>query len=554
MDYKDFSMPKYDKKELDRVNAWPFEEARKILQRLGNKVPEKGFVLFETGYGPSGLPHIGTFGEVARTSMVRYAFEQLSDIPTKLYAFSDDMDALRKVPTNVPNQEMLQQYLGHPLSSIPDPFGKYNSFSEHNNNMLQKFLDSYGFNYEFKSSTEMYKSGVFDEKLIRILENYDKIMAIMLPTLGEERRKTYSPIMPISPSTGEVLQVPLLNVNPSKGTIAFKDVDGREVEQSILSGNAKLQWKADWAMRWAAFDVDYEMSGKDLLDSVRLSSKITTKLGGRPPVGLSYELFVDEQGRKISKSIGNGISIDEWLRYANPESLALFMYKKPTSQKKLHFDVIPKHVEEYYQYLGASRTQSDLQSLNNPVRYIHREKDLPNERLPMSYNLLLNLASVANAVSKEELWNYISSYNNALSPENSPALDQIAGYAINYYQDFVKPQKQYRIPTEFEKAVLNEISDGLTVIQTQQQSEKDIETLVYDIGKKHYGQEKLKDYFKMLYETMLGQQEGPRMGTFIAVYGIDKTKTLISKTVRDVSNNNSTVLNQQVINKLKHTR
>lgn len=311
-------------------------------------------------------------------------------------------------------------------------------------------------------------------------------------------------------------------------------------------------------MCWAAFDVDYEMSGKDLLDSVRLSSKITTKLGGKPPAGLSYELFVDEQGRKISKSIGNGISIDEWLRYANPESLALFMYKKPTAQKKLHFDVIPKHVEEYYQYLGASRTQSDLQSLNNPVKYIHREKGLPEERLPVSYNLLLNLASVANAESKEELWNYISSYNNSLSPENEPALDKIAGYAINYYQDFVKPQKKYRTPTEDEKSVLNEISDNLTIIQEQKQSEKDIETMMYDVGKKHYGQEKLKDYFQMLYETMLGQREGPRMGTFIAVYGIDRTKNLIAETVNPESKitklSKNQIVTQMQINKFKNSK
>jgi len=519
--------------DYTKVNTWPFQEARKILARIGNKVPAKGYVLFETGYGPSGLPHIGTFGEVARTSMVRWAFSKLSDIPTRLIAFSDDMDGLRKVPTNIPRQEEVAKYLGFPLTQVPDPFGTYKSFADHNNAMLRDFLDSYGFEYEFRSSTEMYKSGAFNQALMKILANYDKIMAIMLPTLGEERRKTYSPIMPISPSTGHVLQVPLLSVNAEKGTIVFEDEDGKRVEQSVLNGKAKLQWKADWAMRWLALNVDYEMCGADLTESYKLSGQIVKLIGGRAPENLTYQLFTDEQGQKISKTKGNGISIEEWLTYANPESLALFMYTKPTSAKRLYFDVIPRNVDEYYQYLNAYDKQTPQERMSNPVVYIHRDKGVPSGRMPITYNLLLNLASAANTSSVKDMWGYISAYNPGLNPTNSPDLDKMARYAVQYFHDFVEPNKKYRAATEKEASILMDLSAGLSQFIGKKGIEKSLEEYCYNVGKKYYGTEKLRDFFSMFYNVLLGQENGPRLPNFILIYGIEKTQEMIKKTLAE---------------------
>lgn len=513
--------------DYTQVNTWPFQEARKILARIGNKVPEKGYVLFETGYGPSGLPHIGTFGEVARTSMVRWAFSKLSDIPTRLIAFSDDMDGLRKVPSNIPNQEETAKYIGFPLTAVPDPFGKYPSFADHNNAMLRDFLDSYGFEYEFRSSTEMYRSGAFNDALMKILANYDKIMEIMLPTLGEERRKTYSPIMPISPTTGRVLQVPILSVNAAKGTVVFEDEDGTQVEQSVLNGMAKLQWKADWAMRWLALNVDYEMCGEDLTDSYKLSGRIVRVIGGTAPENLTYQLFVDEQGQKISKTKGNGISIEEWLKYANPESLALFMYNKPTSVKRLYFDVIPRSVDEYYQHLNAYDKQDATTQMTNPAVYIHRDAGVPSGRMPISYNLLLNLASAANTERLEDMWGYISAYNPSLTPQNSPDLNSMAEHAVQYYHDFVKPNKKYRDANADEKIVLQDLMNGLSQFVGQENIEKELEVYCYDIGKKYYGKEKLRDFFAMFYNVLLGQENGPRLPNFILIYGLEKTQEMI---------------------------
>lgn len=521
-----------EKIDYSQINTWPFQEARKILAHIGNKTPAKGYVLFETGFGPSGLPHIGTFGEVARTSMVRWAFSKISDIPTRLIAFSDDMDGLRKVPTNIPNQEETAKYIGFPLTAVPDPFGKHKSFADYNNAMLCDFLDSYGFEYEFKSSTEMYKSGAFNDALMKVLANYDKIMSVMLPTLGEERRKTYSPIMPLSPTTGRVLQVPILAVNADKGTVTFEDEDGTRVEQSVLNGMAKLQWKADWAMRWLALDVDYEMCGSDLTDSYKLSGQIVRFLGGRAPENLTYQLFVDEQGQKISKTKGNGISIEQWLKYANPESLALFMYNKPTTIKKLYFDVIPRSVDEYYQYLNAYDKQDETARMSNPSVYIHREHGVPAGRMPISYNLLLNLASAANTERVSDMWGYISAYNPGLTPQNSPELDKMAESAVRYYHDFVKPNKKYREPTDQEKTVLQDLSDGLAQFVGKTGIEKDLETYCYDIGKKHYGTEKLRDFFAMFYNVLLGQENGPRLPNFIMIYGIEKTREMIQRVLK----------------------
>ncbi|MBV1896647.1 MAG: lysine--tRNA ligase, partial [Rhodobacteraceae bacterium] len=389
--------------------AWPFDEARKILKRFSKSPPEKGYVLFETGYGPSGLPHIGTFGEVARTAMIRRAFEAISDIPTKLICFSDDLDGMRKVPGNVPKPEMMEPYLQQPLTSVPDPFGTHDSFGAHNNAMLCRFLDTFGFDYDFISSTEFYRSGQFDEVLLRAAENYDAVMEVMLKSLREERRQTYSIFLPFHPETGKVLYVPMKEVNAAEGTITFDDEDGREWTVPLTGGNVKLQWKPDFGARWSALGVDFEMYGKDHSTNTPIYDKICRILGAPAPAHFTYELFLDEHGHKISKSSGNGVSIDEWLTYASAESLSYFMYQKPKTAKRMHFDVIPKAVDEYHQQLRAYPTQDIKAQLNNPVWHIHGG-DVPESNMVVPFAMLLNLASVSAAEDKAQLWGFINRY------------------------------------------------------------------------------------------------------------------------------------------------
>ncbi len=511
------------------AKAWPFQEARELLKRIGNKPPEKGYVLFETGYGPSGLPHIGTFGEVARTAMVQNAFKQLSDLPTKLFAFSDDMDGLRKVPDNVPNKEMLTEHLGKPLSDIPDPYDKYESFSAHNNARLQAFLNQFGFEYDFLSSTECYKSGKFDETLLAVLKNYEAVINVILPTLGEERRATYSPFLPICKKTGIVLQVAVKEQNVDAGTIVYEDTDGSLVETPVTGGHCKLQWKADWAMRWKALGVDYEMSGKDLIDSVKQSGAICRAIGGKPPVGFTYELFLDDKGEKISKSVGNGLSVEEWLSYASPESLSLFMYQKPKTAKRLYFDVIPRNIDDYLSHLSSFADLEDAKKIENPAWHIHQGNP-PAPEIKVSYNILLNLAGVCNTEDKAVLWHFISRYRPDATPETAPILDYLVGCAINYYRDFVKPNKQYRAPTDLEKGALQTLLNALNNLEAGAEAE-DIQSIVYAIGKEESGPfaGDLKAWFKALYEILLGQPQGPRMGSFFALYGIDESKVLIQR-------------------------
>jgi len=510
------------------AKAWPFAEARELLKRVDTKLPEKGYVLFETGYGPSGLPHIGTFGEVARTLMVQNAFKQLSDLPTRLFAFSDDMDGLRKVPDNVPNKEMLAQHLGKPLTQVPDPFGTHASFGAHNNARLQAFLDEFGFAYEFKSSTEVYKSGQFDNTLLGVLKNYEAVINVILPTLGEERRATYSPFLPICKKTGQVLQVAVVERDADAGTIVYIDTDGSRVETPVTGGQCKLQWKADWAMRWKALDVDYEMSGKDLIDSVKQSGAICRALGGKPPVNLTYELFLDDKGEKISKSIGNGLSVEEWLRYASPESLSLFMYQKPKTAKRLYFDVIPRNVDDYLAHLASFAEMDAAKQIENPVWHIHQGQP-PAPEIKVSYNILLNLAGVCNTEDKAVLWHFITRSRPDATPETAPMIDYLVGCAINYYRDFVKPNKQYRAPTDIEKQALQTLLTALDGLDAEAGAE-DIQSIVYAIGKDEDGPfGDLKAWFRALYEILLGQEQGPRMGSFFALYGIEESKVLIQR-------------------------
>ena len=523
----------------ENSNAWPFEEARKIVARLRRSPKDE--VIFETGYGPSGLPHLGTFGEVARTTMVRHAFRVLTNdkVKTRLIAFSDDMDGLRKVPDNVPNKDLLARHLGKPLTKVPDPFGTHPSFGEHNNARLRAFLDAFGFEYEFLSSTQCYGSGRFDAALLRVLERFDQVMGIMLPSLREERAQTYSPFLPIDPATGIVLQVPVVAHDAKAGTITYENPDTKQpVTTPVTGGRCKLQWKPDWAMRWVALGVDYEMAGKDLIDSVKLSGEICQVLGATPPEGFNYELFLDEKGQKISKSKGNGLTIEEWLRYASPESLSLFMYREPKAAKRLHFDVIPRTVDEYQQFLDGYHHQDLRQQLSNPVWHIHSGAP-PKVDMPISFSMMLTLVSSSNAENAETLWGFIGRYRPGVTPQTHPKLKDQVEYAIHYFRDFVLPAKKFRKPTEAERAALLDLRDALAQLSAEASAEE-IQTVVYEVGRREpfldkTGKIKTKDgkpgvsldWFNMLYQVLLGQEKGPRFGSFVALYGVQNTVAMI---------------------------
>ncbi|WP_340645967.1 lysine--tRNA ligase [Phenylobacterium sp.] len=537
------------------AKSWPFEQARLLLARilrlrltdserdLAASLIHEGKaaeavatfpalnkpVVFQCGFGASGLPHMGTFGEAARPTMVRNAFRALTEdqVPTKLIVFSDDMDGLRKIPDNVPNREMLEADRDKPVSRVRDPFGEYESFAHHNNARLRAFLDGFGFDYEFMSSTETYRSGMFDDVLTRMLERFDAVQAVMLPTLGEERRATYSPFLPISPISGKVLQVPTLKRDVAKGTIVFDDPDGGRTEVPVTGGHVKIQWRPDWAVRWTALEVDFEASGKDLIDSVRVSDKLTKVLGGTPPVAFHFELFMDENNQKISKSKGNGLTMEEWLRYGAPESLAYYMYQSPKSAKRLFFDVIPKATDEYLQQLDAfnrARADSNAVALDNPAWHVHRGAP-PEQGSPVSFSLLLNLVSAADASTKDILWGFIQNYIPGATPESQPLLDRLSDYAINYYEDFVKPSKTFRLANDQEAAAMADLVARLKALPAGADAEA-IQNEVFEAGKAA-GFEPLRLWFTALYEVLLGQSQGPRFGSFAAIFGLDRTIALI---------------------------
>ena len=518
-----------EKINLDKTNAWPFVEAKKILREKKISIEKKGKITLQTGYGPSGLPHIGTFGEVARTSMIVNALNHLTDLPKEIITFSDDMDGLRKVPDNVPNQELLNQNLHKPLTSIPDPFKKYNSFGEHNNEMLKNFLNKFKFEYNFKSSTSLYKSGFFNSALQIVLENYQGIVDIIIPTLGKERQKTYSPFLPICPETGIVLEIPVLEILKDKSKIIF-DNNGKKLESSILDGNCKLQWKVDWAMRWYALDVDFEMYGKDLIESAILSSKIIKLMGKNNPSGFAYELFLDEKGEKISKSKGNGITIDQWLEYASPESLSLFMYQNPKRAKKLYKEIVPKAVDEYLDFIEKGKTQNELQLLMNPVWHVHNGK-MPKEKIIMTFSMLLNLVETSNADTKELLWKFVKKYNKNIVENEHSIFDNLISYAIKYFNDVIKLRKQYKKPNEDEKKALEALIKALESCNDKMAPE-DIQTQIYSVGKENGYKENLRDWFKLIYEVVFGVENGPRMGFFISFFGVNETKQLIKDKIK----------------------
>jgi len=518
-----------DKANIEKTNAWPFIEAKKILRERIKNIESKGKIILQTGYGPSGLPNIGTFGEVARTSMVVNALNQLIDVPKEIITFSDDMDGLRKVPDNVPNQEILNKNLHKPLTEVPDPFEKFKSFGEHNNEMLKNFLNKFDFKYKFKSSTKLYKSGYFNETLKKVLKNYKEIMSIIIPTLGKERQKTYSPFLPICPKTGVVLEIPIIEIDEINSKIIF-DNRGKKLEKSILDGNCKLQWKVDWAMRWFALDVDFEMYGKDLIESAILSSKIIKLLGKSNPAGFAYELFLDEKGEKISKSKGNGITIDDWLQYASPESLSLFMYQNPKRAKKLYKEIVPKAVDEYLDFIEKSKIQNELQILLNPVWHVHNGK-IPEEKMIMSFSMLLNLVETSNADSKDLLWKFVKKYKSNISEKNHPIFDKLIGYAIKYFNDVIKKNKKYKKPNEQEKKALNALINILDQCSDDMQPEE-IQTKIYTVGKENGYKENLRDWFKLIYEIVFGDENGPRMGFFISFFGVHETKELIKEKIK----------------------
>ena len=511
---------------IQSTSSWPFVEIRKLLKDRKDLIKSKNKIIFQTGYGPSGLPHIGTFGEVARTTMMINALKHIQRIDTDLITFSDDMDGLRKVPENVPNSKILMENLGKPLTSIPDPFNKFDSFGKHNNEMLKDFLNKFNFKYSFKSSTENYKSGKFNESLMRILGKYEEIMEIILPTLRSERKKTYCPFLPICSTTGKVLEISMLEMNKQKGTIIF-DNNGKKLEVDIKNGNCKLQWKVDWAMRWFTFDVDFEMYGKDLIESAILSNKICRILGKKPPNGFAYEMFLDEKGEKISKSKGNGISIEQWLRYASPESLSLYMYQNPTRAKKLYAEVVPKAVDEYLSLIETFPKQKLNEQLLNPVWHVHSGNP-PKEKIVMTFSMLLNLVGSSNAENKEVLWKFIQRFHPDIKPEHYPILDQLTKYAINYFKDKVEPNKKYKIPSEIEKKALLNLAKKLELV-VQDSKPEDIQTVVYSTGKENGYEKKLREWFILIYEVLFGSKDGPRMGFFISFFGIKETIELINK-------------------------
>lgn len=516
-------MRKFTREDIDAAKAWPFEEARKLERRLA-RIKHDGIVLFETGYGPSGPPHIGTFGEVARTTMVRRAFEAMTGRRTRLISFSDDMDGMRKVPPAMPNQDMLAKHLQMPLTSVPDPWGAHPSFAHHNNAKLRAFLDQFGFDYEFMSATEQYKSGKFDATLIRVLERYEQVMEIMLPSLGEERRETYSPILPISPSTGRVLYVPLLERDAKTGEIVFEDEGGARVKMPVTGGRAKLQWKADWAGRWFALGVDYEMAGEDLTESVRLSQRIVKALGGEPPEGFNYQLFVDEEGKKISKTKGNGIAVEEWLTYATPESLSLFMFLNPKAAKKLYFDVIPKTVDDYWAHVAKYPSEEGSKALDNPAWHIHGGNP-PAATPPVSFAMLLTLVSAVGG-DAEVLKGFVRKYRPDAPADSLAAADRLVQYAARYYKDRIAPTKQYRPPTDQERRALADLAARLRALGDSAEEDA-YHSAAFDAGKAHGYEKNLRDWFAAIYEVVFGQHEGPRMGPFAKIYGASATAKLI---------------------------
>ena len=513
--------------------VWPFKEAAQIVKL--RKPRSDRPVLFETGFGPSGLPHIGTFAEVARTSWVRNAFEEVTGLDTRLMTFSDDMDGLRKVPLNFPNQRMLKEHLGRPLCTIPDPFSESDCFSGYMNNKLRDFLDTYQFNYEFKSSSVSYKGGDFDQGLAILLEKVQDVHSIVAPTLGEEKRDSWSPFLPICPSCGSVYSTRVTEYFPSRGEIGFV-CDGNggdfagcgaEGEVSIFSGNVKVGWKMDWALRWYTYEVDYEMYGKDLIESAKLSGRIVRLMGKHPPVGMNYELFLDEEGKKISKSVGKGLTVDTWVEYAPIESLLYYIFQNPRRARRLYWDVVPKCVDDYLDALRKYPTIEPEKSPEQALWHIYgRGNSVPSYGAQVNFSMVGNLISALGTDAPDLLVEYLNRYDKK-SDDYPVVIKELIRKGMNYYRDFILPKKQYRTPLASEADQLRQLLFALEGADFL--NEEELQAIPFELARKNNIDPKL--FFQMFYEIVLGQQRGPRFGSFAKMLGLEHIQQMLNKRI-----------------------
>ncbi len=505
---------------------WPFVESRRILDRLERL--GKSSVTAETGYGPSGLPHIGTFGEVARTSFVLQALATVAPkVESRIIAFSDDMDGLRDVPKNLPNGQMLTSHLGKPLTAIPDPFGQEKSFAHYMNHRLRDFLDSYGFRYQFASSTESYASGVFDEGLRRIMGNYDAIRDLFTATIAEEKRAAWSPFFPICESCGRVYSTRVTELDTKGFRVAYAcDAPlagkygscGHTGSTSVLGGTCKVGWKVDWALRWFSLGIDYEMHGEDLLDSARLSSKIVKILGGEPPELFKYELFLDEKGKKISKKIGNGISLEQWLRFAPVDSLLYIMYVKPQQAKKMGLPILPEILDQYLELVAEYDGAED-----SPVPFISRLSHgahagkLEGQKT-ITYSLILELILALNQDDPRIVRDYLLKYQPAIAG-NVAYYEELIKDALAYYREVLLPSRKAEPADHLMDDTLRALRDELARLEaagTAPDADA-LQTMAFQLAKDR--DVKMKDWFRALYRVFLGQSQGPRIGSFIALLG-----------------------------------
>ncbi|MFH2218432.1 MAG: lysine--tRNA ligase [Pseudomonadota bacterium] len=514
---------------MPSYKCWPFKEADKLRKRYTEtpNIP----VRFETGFGPSGMPHIGTFAEVARTTWVRHAFEFLTRWPTQLIAFSDDMDGLRKVPLNLPQQEMLTENLGRPLCRIPDPFGECESYSAYMNNKLREFLDSYSFDYTFQSSHEAYTRGDFNDGLSVILQKVEDVKAIILPTMSEAKRANWSPFFPICENCGRINSTQVTGYDIENNAIDYScEQEEGEVKScghkgtaSIFNGKVKVGWKIDWALRWYSYDIGYEMYGKDLIESARLSGKICRLMGKQPPTGLFYELFLDAKGRKISKSVGKGLTIDSWMSYAPLESLLFYIFQNPKQAKRLFWGIVPRSVDDYLSNLIQYRSMDPEDHPESTIWHLfNKGETVPSYNAAINFSLINNLISAVGADDIDLILEYLKRYDSSMEKYGT-VIEDLVKKAMNYYRDFILPDKKYRTPTEKEKKMFNALRNELA--EYDGDDENELQSLPFNVVRAF--DESPKNFFKMFYEVLFGQERGPRFGTFVRLVGKEKALSLL---------------------------
>ena len=507
---------------------WPYEEARKVAERVARYEAGRP-AIFQSGFGPSGMPHLGTMAELLRPSYVRKAFERLAQSgsieparPARLIVFIDDMDGLRKVPENIPNRETTSFHLGEPVSRIPDPFGDcHPSFSEHMLSLLEKFLAPVEIEFELIKSTEMYGSGQFDEALKLILARHQQIIEIIAPTLREENRAGWSPVMPVCPSCGQVNSTLVTGYHPERASVEFsceKNIGGSKScgfkgEQSVLGGKAKVGWKVDWALRWYALKVDYELYGKDLIDSARLSGQILKVLGGKPPLGFPFEMFLDEEGHKVSKSVGRGVTVDQWTRYAPIEVLKYFLLVNPRRARKLFLEAIPQYVDDYLDALRAYAAAPENERGNLPIDLVIQRTTPRRFDSELTFGMIMNLVSALGTGDRDLIWNYLTGYDPRIAgnPDTERMGKTLMECALNVYADFIEPTKKRYLPEANERDQLRALMEFL--VGNSGATAEEIEKKIYDLGRENY--DKPGKIFPLLYRVLLGQERGPRLGAFI---------------------------------------